>query len=82
VNYFYIFCGCFALSFVMVNANINRKNNYAVERLRLNGVGEEGLKVFRAQMNTPATWLVRFWASFVFAVLGAIPCALAYWVFT
>jgi hypothetical protein len=80
--YLWIFVGCYALAFVIVNMKLAAQAEHIKTRLRENGISHENFNaIFRQEMPLAKEMLIRIWAPFVFSVIPTGLLSLGYFLF-
>lgn len=81
--YLWIFLGCYAVAFAIVNMKMSAQAANMKARLKELGASEKDFDAnFRAGMPLPKEMLIRAWAPFVFSVLPTGLLSLGYFIFS
>lgn len=83
MHYLWIFLGCYALAFVIINLRMAAQQASMDARFREIGGSPQKLQAnMRAAMPLPKEIFIRLWAPFIFSIVPAALISLAYFIFS
>lgn len=83
MNYLWIFVGCYAFAFILINLRMSAQTARAKTYLKASGLSVEGFDAARrVEVSLSKEVLIRVWAPFVYCVIPALILCVGYFIFS